>query len=63
MLSGVMAGLAEHFGYDPTLWRLAFLIFVVITGGAMLFVYLAAWIMVPKRPAIMPLDPSEYEVR
>ncbi len=62
LLSGVMAGLADHFGFDPTLWRLAFLFFVVITGGAMFLVYLAAWVLVPRRPAILPLSKDDYTV-
>lgn len=50
MLAGVAAGLADYFGFDPAIWRLAFLLLTVVTGGAFLFIYLAAWIIVPARP-------------
>ncbi len=63
MLSGVLAGLSDYFGLDPALWRLAFLFSLIISGGAMLIVYLAAWILIPARPKIMPLSKEDYIVR
>lgn len=63
MLSGVLAGLADYFGLDPVLWRLAFLFSIIISGGAMLLVYLAAWVLIPPRPTITPLDKRDYTVR
>lgn len=57
MVAGVLAGLAEHFGNDPTIWRLAFAVFLVITGvmpGVLL--YLIAWLVIPKAPASKIID-------
>ncbi len=54
MLAGVCAGLAEYFDHDPTLWRLGFAVFLVITGffpGVVL--YIIAWIVMPVTPSIV----------
>lgn len=54
MLAGVCAGLAEYFEHDPTLWRLGFAVFLVITGffpGVVL--YIIAWIVMPMTPPIV----------
>ncbi len=61
-LGGVLAGFADYVGLDPVIWRIAFLVSVVLTSGAMLLVYLLAWYMIPTRPTIMPLDPRDYTV-
>jgi phage shock protein C len=48
LLAGVCAGLAEYFDHDPTLWRLGFALFLVLTGfmpGVLL--YIIAWIVMP----------------
>jgi len=47
-LGGVCGGIAEFFGIDPTLVRFATLV-AAFTGIGIL-VYLAAWIIVPRRP-------------
>lgn len=60
-LAGVLGGLAEHFGQDPLLWRLAFVIFLVLTGfmpGVLM--YLIAWIMMP--PPESGVQDVEYRV-
>lgn len=51
MLAGVCGGIAEYFGWDPTLVRLAFiaLLFVPIPGPQALL-YLVAWIVIPYEP-------------
>lgn len=46
-IGGVCAGVAEYFGVDPNLVRLAFVAGAVIGGGAIL-VYAAAWVLVPE---------------
>lgn len=49
LIAGVCAGLAEHFGQDPTLWRLAFVLFLLLTGimpGVL--IYAIAWIAIPQ---------------
>jgi phage shock protein C len=54
MVAGVLAGLAEFFDHDPTLWRLGFIVFLVITGlmpGVL--IYLIAWVIVPVAPDVI----------
>jgi phage shock protein C len=47
VVAGVCAGLAAHFGIEPTLVRLAFALFTVF-GGAGVLLYLVAWIVIPE---------------
>lgn len=57
MVAGVLAGLAEHFDNDPTLWRLAFIIFLLITGVMPgLLIYIIAWVVIPKAPEAEVID-------
>ena len=54
MIVGVLAGIAEYFGHDSTIWRLAFVAFLVLTGimpGVLL--YIIAWIVIPLEPDIV----------
>ena len=50
MISGVCAGIAEYFGIDPTLVRLAWVVFCLL-GGSGLLAYIIAAIIVPENPA------------
>ncbi len=47
-IGGVCAGFARYFDVDPTLMRILWLAGFVISGGLLLLVYLAAWILMPK---------------
>lgn len=47
---GVNAGIADYTGLDVTLVRLMFLASVMLSGGTMLFLYLMAGFIAPKRP-------------
>jgi phage shock protein PspC (stress-responsive transcriptional regulator) len=47
MVAGVCAGIAEYFGWDVTLVRVIVAVVAVITGGAGLLAYLAAWAIIP----------------
>jgi len=47
MIGGVAGGLAEYFNTDPTLMRLLMVLFAC-AGGAGLFFYLVAWIIMPE---------------
>lgn len=60
MLTGVAAGLSDYFGLDASLWRLAILALVVLTGGFFIFVYAAAWIIIPKKMKGEPYREAEY---
>jgi phage shock protein C len=47
MLAGVCAGLADYFGLDVTLVRVIVAVVSIITGGAGVLAYLAAWVIIP----------------
>lgn len=48
MLCGVCAGIAEYFGIDPTLVRLAWVLFCVLGGSGVLAYILSAIIIPPE---------------
>jgi phage shock protein C len=47
ILVGVCGGLGEHFGIDPTIVRIAFVLLAVF-GGSGVVLYLALWLIVPR---------------
>lgn len=49
MLCGVCAGIAEYFSLDPTVIRLALVIFSCL-GGSGILAYIIAAIIIPVRP-------------
>lgn len=46
-IAGVCAGVADYFEVDPTMVRLAWVIFF-LAGGSGLLAYIIAWIVVPQ---------------
>ncbi len=50
IIGGVCGGIAEYFGIDATLVRLAFVLFALIEGAGVI-AYIIAWIIVPERPS------------
>ena len=48
MLTGVCGGIAEYFNIDPTLVRLAWVIFTCASFGAGVVAYIVASIVIPK---------------
>lgn len=57
VISGVLAGLADYFNQDPILFRVLAIGFLIITGVFPgLILYIAAWVVMPKRPRV------DYEV-
>jgi phage shock protein C len=48
MLGGVCGGLAKYLGVDPTLVRLGVVALTIVSGGAGIVAYVAAWIIVPE---------------
>jgi phage shock protein C len=48
MVAGVCAGIAGYFGIDATLVRVIVAVVSIITGGAGLLAYLAAWVIIPE---------------
>ncbi|MEQ1728194.1 MAG: PspC domain-containing protein [Vicinamibacterales bacterium] len=55
-VAGVCGGLADYFGVDSTLVRVAWIVLSVMPGAIVggLLVYLAAWFIVPKAPTAIP---------
>ena len=53
MVAGVCAGFALHYGWDLSLVRVITALAIVFTGVG-LFVYLAAWIIIPEAPYALP---------
>lgn len=49
MIAGVCAGLAEYFAIDPTLVRLAWVLFCAL-GGSGVLAYIIAALIMPDRP-------------
>ena len=49
-IAGVCAGFARYFEMDVSLMRVLWLAMIIITGGLGLFVYIAAWLVVPSDP-------------
>ena len=47
MLAGVCGGIAEYFNVDPTIIRLAWVLFSV-AGGSGVLAYIIAAIIIPK---------------
>ena len=47
LLAGVCGGIAEYFGVDPTLIRLAWVVFSLL-GGSGLLAYILAAIIIPR---------------
>jgi len=49
ILGGVCGGIGEYFNIDPTLVRLAWILFT-LAYGAGLIAYIIAWIIIPEKP-------------
>lgn len=47
VIAGVCGGIARHFGWSPTLVRLAFILSCVLPGPQVL-AYVVLWIVMPK---------------
>lgn len=49
LISGVLAGMAKYWNQDPVLFRLAAIVFLVITGFfPAILLYLGAWFVMPR---------------
>jgi phage shock protein C len=47
MVAGICAGIASYAGLDVTLVRVIVTVVSVLTGGAGVLAYLAAWMIIP----------------
>jgi phage shock protein PspC (stress-responsive transcriptional regulator) len=48
-LAGICGGIAEHFGWDPTLVRLGWIL-LTLMGGSGVLIYLILWAVMPEAP-------------
>ncbi|WP_445143826.1 PspC domain-containing protein [Dyella sp. Tek66A03] len=48
-LAGICGGIAEHFGWDPTLVRLGWIL-LTLMGGSGVLIYLILWMVMPEAP-------------
>lgn len=55
MLAGVAGGIAETYGFDPILVRLAFVVLTLATFGTAVVAYVVAWLIVPEADAHEPV--------
>ena len=53
MIAGVCAAFALHYGWDLSLVRVITALLILFTGVG-LIVYLAAWIIIPEAPYVLP---------
>ncbi|MEU3471408.1 PspC domain-containing protein [Rhodococcus sp. NPDC006774] len=49
MIGGACGGVAEYFGWDVNIVRLATVAGTVLTGGTVVLIYLAALMLMPLR--------------
>ena len=56
MLAGVCAGAGGYFGVDVALVRVIVAVVSVLTGGAGVLAYLAAWAIIPDEGQKSPTD-------
>src|SRR6185503_18825779 len=58
VLGGVAAGIADHFGVDPVLVRLGFVV-ATFFGGVGVLAYVVAWILLPDATPGAPAAPRD----
>jgi len=61
MVGGVAAGMADHWDIAPWVVRLSWVGAFLFTGTLALWVYLAAWLLMARRPARSPVDERSRE--
>ena len=61
MLSGVSGGMAEYFDIDPVIVRLLWVTLSIFSGGLLIVVYVAFWLVMPTYSSLYgdaPIDDS-----
>jgi phage shock protein C len=61
MVAGICAGVAKYFGIDVTMVRVMLVVVCLITGGAGVLAYLAAWIIIPEEGETSTAENSASE--
>ena len=49
MIAGICAGIADYFGWDPTLVRVGYILLSIFTAFTGVIAYLILWIVIPKK--------------
>lgn len=49
-IGGVCGGLGEYWGKDATLFRIIFILLVIVSFGFGIIAYLAMWLIIPPHP-------------
>ena len=55
MVAGVCAGIADYFGWDPTLLRIVYVLATIFTAFAGIIIYIILWIVMPKEDREMDM--------
>lgn len=50
MIAGVCGGIADYFGWDPTLVRIGYILLSIFTVFSGVIAYLILWMVIPKQP-------------
>lgn len=61
VIAGVCGGIAERYGWDPVLLRIATVLsFFIFAGPLIILAYIIAWMVIPRKPAsARALSPDE----
>lgn len=49
MIGGVCGGIAEYFGWDPTMLRVLYALATIFTAFSGIIVYIVLWIIIPEK--------------
>lgn len=49
MIAGVCGGIAEYFGWDPTMLRILYTLATIFTAFSGIIVYIVLWIIIPEK--------------
>lgn len=49
-VAGVLGGVAEYLGADPTMIRALYLLSILLTGGVAVLAYPILWLVMPEAP-------------
>lgn len=49
VIAGVCGGIANYFGFDPTLTRVIYTLLTIFTAFAGVLIYIILWILMPKK--------------
>ena len=55
MIGGVCAAFALHYGWDLNLVRVITAVMMVLSAGAGVVAYIAAWVIIPEAPYGLPV--------